>query len=189
MKKSLLFIVIVCISLCSFSQSVVNKTLKEVSPAAAGFSAERLARIDKLLQEYADKKWLGGASGIVVHNGSIVYYKGIGYDDIETKKAEKRDAIFRIASQTKAITSVAVMMLYEQGKFLLDDPISNYIPEFKNPKVLDKFNETDTTYTTVPAKREVTIRDLLTHTSGIAYAQIGSKESNAIYYKNGIIGG
>jgi CubicO group peptidase (beta-lactamase class C family) len=81
------------------------------------------------------------------------------------------------------------MMLYEQGKFLLDDPISNYIPEFKGQKVLDKFNEADTTYTTVPAKREVTIRDLLTHTSGIAYAQIGTKESNAIYYKNGIVGG
>ncbi|MEJ0102487.1 MAG: serine hydrolase domain-containing protein [Bacteroidota bacterium] len=189
MKKTLLFIIVVGISHFSFSQSAVNKTLKEVSPEAAGFSAERLARIDKLLQEYADKKWIGGASAIVVHNGSIVYYKGIGYDDIETKKAEKRDAIFRIASQTKAITSVAVMMLYEQGKFLLDDPISAYIPEFKNPKVLDKFNEADTTYTTVPAKREITIRDLLTHTSGIAYAQIGSKESNAIYYKNGIIGG
>jgi CubicO group peptidase (beta-lactamase class C family) len=189
MKKCLLSVLIICISLCSFSQSAVNKTLKEVSPAAAGFSAERLARIDKLLQEYADKKWIGGASAIIVHNGSIVYYKGIGYDDIETKKAEKRDAIFRIASQTKAITSVAVMMLYEQGKFLLDDSVSTYIPEFKNQKVLDKFNEADTTYTTVPAKRAVTIRDLLTHTSGIAYAQIGSKESNAIYYKNGIVGG
>jgi CubicO group peptidase (beta-lactamase class C family) len=73
--------------------------------------------------------------------------------------------------------------------YLLNDPISKYIPEFKNPKVLDKFNEADTTYTTVPAKREITIRDLLTHTSGIAYAQIGTKESNAIYYKAGVVGG
>ena len=193
MKKLLLATTAIMLTITCFTQSTNNsassRTIKEVSPAAAGFSAERLARIDKVLQEYVDKKWLAGGSAIVVHNGSIVYYKAFGYDDIDTKKAEKKDAIFRIASQTKAITSVAVMMLYEQGKFLLDDPLSKYIPEYKDQKVLDKFNEADTTYTTVPAKREVTIRDLLTHTSGIAYAQIGSKESNAIYYKNGIVGG
>jgi CubicO group peptidase (beta-lactamase class C family) len=192
MKRILLFIAALLISCISFSQSSAisnGKLLKEVNPVAAGFSAERLTRIDKLLQEYIDKKWIGGASAIVVHNGAIVYYKAAGYNDFNGKKAQQRDDIFRIASQTKAITSVAVMMLYEQGKLLLDDPVSNYIPEFKNPKVLDKFNEVDTTYTTVAAKREITIRDLLTHTSGIAYAQIGSKESNAIYYKNGIVGG
>jgi CubicO group peptidase (beta-lactamase class C family) len=192
MKKLLLAFASFVLSIACFSQSTgaaSTKIIKEVAPAAAGFSAERLARIDKVLQEYVDKKFLAGGSAIVVHNGSIVYYKAFGYDDIDTKKAEKKDAIFRIASQTKAITSVAVMMLYEQGKFLLDDAVSRYIPEFKDQKVLDKFNEKDTTWTTVPAKREVTIRDLLTHTSGIAYAQIGSKESNAIYYKNGIVGG
>jgi CubicO group peptidase (beta-lactamase class C family) len=81
------------------------------------------------------------------------------------------------------------MMLYEEGKFMLDEPISNFIPEFKSPKVLDKFNKEDSSYTTVPAKREVTIRDLLTHTSGIGYAQIGSPEQNAIYYKAGVVGG
>ena len=188
MKQTLLAITAVCISVISFSQSSAG-ILKEVSPAAGGFSAERLTRIDKLFQEYTDKKFIGGASAIVVHNGVIVYYKAFGYNDAATKKAQLKDDIFRIASQTKAITSVAVMMLYEQGKFLLDDAVSQYIPEFKNPKVLDKFNEADSSYTTVPAKREVTIRDLLTHTSGIAYAQIGSKESNAIYYKNGIVAG
>ena len=193
MKKFLLAATSVLFSIAVFSQSPATtssaKTLKETNPTSAGFSPERLARIDKLLQEYVDKKWTAGGSAIIVHNGSIVYYKGFGYDDVDTKKPEKKDAIFRIASQTKAITSVAVMILYEQGKFLLDDAVSTYIPEFKNPKVLDKFNEKDTTYTTVPAKREITIRDLLTHTSGIGYAQIGSKEANAIYYKNGIWGG
>lgn len=191
MRKLLLFIAVI-LSCTVFSQSAgitSLKTIKEVPPSSAGFSAERLARIDKVLQEYVDNKWLAGGSAIIVHNGSIVYYKAFGYDDINAKKAEKRDAIFRIASQTKGITSVAVMMLYEQGKFLLDDPVSKYIPEYKDQKVLDKFNEKDTTYTTVPAKRDITIRDLLTHTSGIAYAQIGTKESNAIYYKNGIVGG
>lgn len=191
MRKLLLFIAVI-LSCTVFSQSAgiaSLKTIKEVPPSSAGFSAERLARIDNVLQEYVDNKWLAGGSAIIVHNGSIVYYKAFGYDDIDAKKAEKRDAIFRIASQTKAITSVAVMMLYEQGKFLLDDPVSKYIPEYKDQKVLEKFNEKDTTYTTVPAKRDITIRDLLTHTSGIAYAQIGTKESNAIYYKNGIVGG
>src|SRR6185369_4917631 len=143
----------------------------------------------KLVKEYIDKKWIAGATVLVARDGKIVYYKGLGYDDIDKKTPLKKDAICRIASQTKAITSVALMMLYEEGKILLSDPVSKYIPEFKNPKVLDKFNAADTTYTTVPAKREITIRDLLTHTSGIGYAQIGSKESNAIYYKAGVVGG
>ena len=163
--------------------------LTEAPPASVGMSAERLARIDNLVKEYVDKRWIAGATVLVARNGKIVYYKGLGYDDIDKKTPIKKDAICRIASQTKAITSVAVMMLYEEGKLLLNDPVSKYIPEFKNPKVLDKFNEADTTYTTVPAKREITIHDLLTHTSGIGYAQIGSKESNAIYYKAGVVGG
>ncbi|HEV8505284.1 MAG TPA: serine hydrolase domain-containing protein [Chitinophagaceae bacterium] len=164
-------------------------TLREALPESVGMSSERLARIDNLVKEYIDKKWIAGATVLVARDGKIVYYKGLGYDDIDKKTSMKKDAICRIASQTKAITSVAVMMLYEEGKIVLSDPISKYIPEFKNPKVLDKFNAADTTYTTVPAKREITIRDLLTHTSGIAYAQIGTKESNAIYYKAGVVGG
>ncbi|MBS1620014.1 MAG: beta-lactamase family protein [Bacteroidetes bacterium] len=192
MKKIFPVAVVLLFSLSGLSQSTriaASKVLKESFPEAAGFDPNRLTRIDKVLQEYVDKKWVAGGSAIVVHNGSIVYYKAFGYDDIDIKKPEKKDAIFRIASQTKAITSVAIMMLYEQGKFLLDDPVSSYIPEYKNPRVLDKFNEKDTTYTTVPAKREITIRDLLTHTSGIGYAQIGTKTANAIYYKNGISSG
>ena len=182
--------ILIALLLTSFlSSNAQTNVLQVSSPEMAGMSSERLKIIDTLVQGYINRHWYADAVAIIVHNGKVVYYKGFGYDDIDAKKPEKKDAIFRIASQTKAITSVAVMMLYEQGKFLLDDPISTYIPEFKNPKVLDKFNEKDTTYTTVPAKREITIRDLLTHTSGIGYAQIGSKESNAIYYKNGIWGG
>ncbi len=150
------------------------------------FYSEKLARIDKLIQGYIDSNWIAGAIGLVAQNGTIFYYKSLGYDDKEKGKLLQKDAIFRIASQTKAITAVAVMMLCEEGKFSLDDPISKYIPEFKNPKVLNTFNLTDTSFTTVPAKREITIRDLLTHTSGIGYAQIGSDTMNAIYYKAGI---
>ena len=166
-----------------------TSALREALPESVGMSSARLGRIDDLVKEYVDKKWIAGAAVLVARDGKIVYYKGLGYDDVDKKAPMKKDAICRIASQTKAITSVAVMILYEEGKILLSDPVSKYIPEFKNPKVLDKFNPADTTYTTVPAKREITIRDLLTHTSGIGYAQIGSKESNAIYYKAGVVGG
>jgi CubicO group peptidase (beta-lactamase class C family) len=158
-------------------------------PSSAGMSSERLKRIDRVVQEYVDKKWIAGAAAIIVRDGKIVYYKGIGWDDADRHSPMQKDAIFRIASQTKAITSVAVMMLYEEGKFLLDDPISKYIPEFRNPKVLDKFNEKDSSYSTVPAKREITIRDLLTHTSGIDYPIIGSPEMRAIYARSNVPSG
>jgi CubicO group peptidase (beta-lactamase class C family) len=99
----------------------------------------------------------------------------------------KKDAIFRIASQTKAITSTAVMMLWEEGKFQLDDPISKYIPEFGEAQILDTFNETDSTYTSKVAKNQITIRDLLTHTSGIGYGVIdGDERFKKIYAKAGI---
>jgi len=169
--------------------STSSQTLGVATPESQGMNTERLQRIDKAVNDYIDKSYLSGVVVLVARNGKVVYHKGLGYDDIEAKKAMDKDAIFRIASQTKAITSVAVMMLYEEGKFLLDDPISKYIPSFKNPTVLDKFNPKDSSYTTVPAKREITIRDLLTHTSGISYAGIGTREAIAIYAKNNIPGG
>lgn len=149
----------------------------------------RLARIDRLIQQFIDSGWINGATALVAKDGKIIYHKGLGYNDVAKKTALPKDAIVRIASQTKAITSVAVMMLYEEGKILLDEPVSKYIPGFKNPTVLDRFNEADTTYTTIPAKSEITIRQLLTHTSGLQYAQIGNKTFNAIYAKAGIVAG
>ncbi|MBS1660443.1 MAG: beta-lactamase family protein [Bacteroidetes bacterium] len=143
----------------------------------------RLARVDTLVKGYLDKGWINGVVTIVVRNGHVVLYKGYGYSDAEVKKPMKRDDLFRIASQTKAIVSVGVMQLFEEGKFYLDEPIADFIPAFKQPQVVDKFNEADSTYTTVPAKREITIRDLLTHTSGIDYPSIGSAKMKAIYAK------
>ena len=190
MKKWLFLLVLIpSFALISQAQTTKVTMLTEAKPEAVGMSSEKLKRIDQLVQEYINNRWVAGAAVIVARKGKIVYYKGIGFDDVDKKTALKRDAIFRIASQTKAITSVAIMMLYEEGKFLLEDPISKYIPEFKNPKVLDQFNEKDSSYTTVPAKREITIRDLLTHTSGIGYAQIGTKTMNAIYARAGVVGG
>lgn len=164
------------------AQSVKNFT-PAAKPEDAGFSATRLARIDKMVEEHVKNQWIPGAVALIVRNGKVVYYKTFGWSDVDKKTSLKKDDIFRIASQSKAITSLAVMMLWEEGKFLLDEPVSKYIPEFKNPKVLKNFNKADTTFTTEPADREISIRHLLTHSSGIDYAVIGSQEFKAIYAK------
>jgi len=123
----------------------------------------------------------------VARKGKIVYHKAFGMADNQSNRELKRDDIFRIASQSKAITSTAVMMLWEEGKFQLDDPISKYIPEFKNPQVLRTFRYSDTSYTTEAAKREITIRHLLTHTSGLGYGVIdGDERFKMLYNKAGI---
>ena len=157
--------------------------LQEARPETVGMSSERLQRLDRMVQMYIDSGRQAGVAVLIARNGKIVHHKAYGYDDLARKTALRRDAIFRIASQTKAITSMGVLMLYEEGKFLLDDPISKYLPAFKTMTVLDKFDDKDSSFTTVPAKREITIRSLLTHTSGLGYPGIGSKEANSIYAK------
>lgn len=189
MKRTLPFILVLFLFSCEEKKNQTTPVLKESSPESVGFSAQRLARLDTALNTWVKDGWINGAVALIARDGKIVYYKATGYNNLETKEALKRDDIFRIASQTKAITSVGVMMLYEEGKFLLEDPVSKFIPSFANATVLDKFNAKDTTYTTIPAKRPITIRDLLTHTSGIGYAQIGSLAENAIYAKNNITAG
>ncbi|MEO3403491.1 serine hydrolase domain-containing protein [Mucilaginibacter sp. CAU 1740] len=186
MKRIFTFLLLVALTARSFAQGNV---LKPADPVAAKFSPERLKRIDDMIEQNIDSGYVKGAVGFIARDGKIVYNKSFGLADEDQKKLMTNDAIFRIASQTKAITSVAVMMLFEEGKFLLDDPISKYLPTFAHPKVVDQFNERDSSYTTIPAKREITIRDLLTHTSGIEYAQIGSPKMKAIYAKAGIPAG
>ena len=163
--------------------------LQQATPEAGGFSATRLARLDSGMADWVRKKWVNGSVALIARNGKIVFDKAYGYNDPSTKEPLNKDGIFRIASQTKAVTVTAVMMLWEEGKFSLNDPVSKYIPSFANEKVLNTFDPKDTTFTTVPAKRPITIFDLLTHTSGIGYPAIGSKEANAIYAKYMITGG
>ncbi|WP_084097290.1 serine hydrolase domain-containing protein [Cyclobacterium lianum] len=155
------------------------------NPESVGMSSERLDRVDAMLQEAVADNTIPGAVALIVRNGKIVFHQAYGQANAEGKELRK-DAIFRIASQSKAITSTAVMMLWEEGKFQLDDPISKYIPEFKNPEVLVNFRYADTTYTTRPAEREITIRHLLTHTSGLGYGVIdGDERMKMIYHKAG----
>lgn len=159
------------------------------TPEAVGFSSKRLARIDALIQPVVAKGDIPGVVVLIVRDGQIVMHKAYGVRDAGTRVPLQKDDIFRIASQSKAITSLAVMMLWEEGRFGLDDPIENYIPEFKNPRVLTKFNPTDSSYESAPARRRPTIRHLLTHSSGLDYAAIGSDDFKAVYAKAGIPSG
>ncbi len=164
-----------------------SQPLVEAAPESVGMSSERLARIDAMCQEAVAAGDVPGIVALVARKGKIVYHKAFGMADNQSNRQLKRDDIFRIASQTKAITATAVMMLWEEGKFQLDDPISKYIPEFKNPQVLKTFRYADTSYTTEAAKREITIRHLLTHTSGLGYGVIdGDERFKMMYYKAGI---
>ena len=138
------------------------------------FDTEKLQRIDGLIQKHIKQKHIPGGAALVIQDGKIIYENAIGYADVENGKKLKTDDIFRIASQSKALTSLAAMMLWEEGKFFLDDPVSKYIPEFAQPKVLMSYDAKDGSYTTEPANREITVRDLFRHTSGIAYPAIFS---------------
>ncbi|HEY4327988.1 MAG TPA: serine hydrolase domain-containing protein [Mucilaginibacter sp.] len=177
---------------CANSTHAQSKVLTEAAPAAGGFSAARLARLDSGMKAWVDQKWVNGSAILIARHGKIVFYKAHGYNDPATKAPLEKTGIFRIASQTKALTVVSVMMLWEEGKFSLDDPVSKFIPSFANEKVLASFNPKDTTYTTVRAKRQITIRDLLTHTSGIGYPGIvglSTPAENALYGKSAVTGG
>ena len=180
---------------CIFFTNIViaqSKVLTEAPAAAGGFSAARLGRLDSAMNAWVTQKWVNGSAVLIARHGKIVFYKAHGYNDPDTKAPLERTDIFRIASQTKALTVVSVMMLWEEGKFSLDDPVSKFIPSFANEKVLATFDPKDTTYTSVPAKRQVTIRDLLTHTSGIGYPNIigiSTPAENALYGKSSVTGG
>jgi len=157
-------------------------------PSAAGFVTERLDRIDVAINaEIADAK-IPGAVALVIRNGNVVYFKSFGLADVESQTPMQNDNIFRIASMTKAITSVAVMILYEQGRFQLNDPVSKYIPEFAEMAVVSAVDDDGKVTSTVAAMKPIKIIDLLTHTSGIGYPFMPSSVQKT-YVDAGIIDG
>ena len=164
--RSLLLVVLVSSSLVASGQR---------TPGAV--ASDRLARIDQLLQRYVDENRIGGAVALVLRDGRPVYERALGWNDKEAGRKMTTDAIFRIASQTKAITSVAVLSLVEEGRVALNNPVSEFIPGFAKTMVAVK-NGADVTM--VPANRPVTIRDLLTHSAGISY---GTDASVAALYE------
>jgi CubicO group peptidase (beta-lactamase class C family) len=173
---SLLLILTLCPAL-AFAQAK-----PQTNPhVALTVDSSRLARLDGVLQEYVDKNQLAGIVALVLQDGKPVYERAFGWADKESNRKMTTDTIFRIASQTKAITSAAILILMEEGKLSVDDPVSKFIPTFRNTTVAVK---KESGVEIVPAKRQITIRDLLTHTAGISYGI--QPEVAALYEAKGL---
>lgn len=159
-------------------------------PESVGMSTERLERIAGVFQEHVDKGNLPGVIVLVARKGKLVYSEALGFQDKAAGKPLEKDAIFRMYSMTKPMASVAAMMLIEEGKMQLNDPVSKFLPAMKNLQVSVAKTDAEfakTTYTLVPADREMTVQDLLRHTSGLLYANLtqntGVKDA---YAKGGV---
>jgi CubicO group peptidase (beta-lactamase class C family) len=161
-------------------------------PEDVGLSTERLRRINDMIQQYIDSNQISGGVTMVSRRGQIAHFEAQGLMDIESNTPMSKDAIFRIASMTKPVTGVAILMLMEEGKLRLTDPVSRFIPEFKSTKVAmakpvtpsppgpNRQPPREPEIYTVPADREITIRDLLTHTSGLESGGWGTPEANRV---------
>jgi CubicO group peptidase (beta-lactamase class C family) len=159
--------VVTWLAFAAFIAATAALTAQTAKPRTAVSStallpAERVERIDRALQRYVDENRIGGAVALVLRDGQPVYERAVGWSDKEAGRRMTTDTIFRIASQTKAITSTAILSLVEEGKLTLTDPVSRVIPQFAKTTVASGGS-------IVPAKRAITIRDLLTHTAGISY--------------------
>jgi len=171
---------------------IASSLAQTISPAGSaavpGISKDRIDHIDAMLEQAIQQQNVPGLVAMIVKEGKIVYHSAKGYASVEHGKKMEKNSIFRIASQTKAITSTAILILWEEGKLRLDDPISKYIPEFQHPQVLASFRYSDSSYTTKSSARQITIRHLLTHTSGLGYGVIdGDERMKMIYQKAGVV--
>lgn len=176
--KFIIALLLVSISLVGY-QNKGSLTIAE--PESVGMSAKKLAKINALVETFIADGKVPGGSFLVAKEGKIVYEYTAGNRTSKNEVPYQSDDIYRIASMTKAVTSVAVMQLFEQGKIGLDDPVYKYIPAYKNQVVLDSFNPADSTFTTVPVDKPVTVRNLLTHTSGIIYGAFNPGKLMAVY--------
>ena len=150
--------------------------LPRASPESVGMSSERLARIRPAMQRYIDAQLVPGTVTIIARRGKVVHFEALGFMDVEHATPMREDAIFRIASMSKPVTSVALMMLWEEGKFQLNDPVSKYLPEFSDQRVSTTSDASGATGELVALKRPATVRDMLTHTAGMANNYIGNTE-------------
>jgi CubicO group peptidase (beta-lactamase class C family) len=192
MKRIAVFSLIAALSLSLVAGDgrVVAQSSKTGLPTArpeeVGMSSERLGRVRVAMQRYVDKGLVPGVVMLVARRGRVVYFDAVGYRDVEAKAPMTTDTIFRIASMTKPIASVALMTLYEEGHFLLSDPIAKFLPEFANMKVAQAAPPAETggaPYKLVPAKNPITIKHILTHTAGFpnTYRGITREEYDKTY--------
>lgn len=187
MNHRLKSLVVVLLLLLACAPPVYSKGTAKTGPEALGMSTERLNRIDSFLTKAVKQQQIKGAVALVARNGKVVYQKAFG--EMDEGKPMRSDAIFRICSMTKPITAVAVMMLWEQGFFTLDDPIANYIPEFKDMKVLVMDKSEEKGFRLDPAKTPITIRQLLSHTSGLSYGFFARPVIGQCYLENDVSDG
>jgi CubicO group peptidase (beta-lactamase class C family) len=196
--RSLILFLVLSLAGAGFGQSAAQNgagrsrssanNLARATPEDVGMSTERLKRIRVVAQSAVDEGKIAGAVTLVARKGRIAHLEAVGMSDKEAGQPMRADTIFRIASMTKAVTSIAAMMLCEDGKLLLNDPVSKYIPEFKGAQVAVP-SEDKKSFTLVPAKSEITIRHLLTHTSGITYRFIGAEPWARLYKEAGVVDG
>ena len=173
------------------SLATVASAANSARPEELGFSPSRLARLDAVIQDSVDRHQLAGAVMFIARNGQTAHFKAYGLQDIETGKPMAPDAIFRIASMSKAVTTVAALMLYEEGRFMLNDPVSKFIPAFANSVVAvppPGDAPAATKFVTVPAKRPITIRDLMRHTAGLTYGDGKSDLASDLYKEANVQG-
>src|SRR4051812_29447692 len=176
------------LSILLAGSAAIAQKLPTAAPDSVGFSAERLERLHRGMQGLVDQHEVSGIVTLLARDGKVVDVHAVGLQDIESKKPMQTDTLFRIASMSKPITSVAIMMLYEDGKLLLTDPVSKFIPAFKEMRVVTR-NEPGADAATTPAKGPITIRDLLTHRSGLSYGFLDSGPVGEAYRKSGVSDG
>jgi CubicO group peptidase (beta-lactamase class C family) len=158
-------------------------------PRAEGFRPETLDKIKPVLEQVVKERKVSGVSTLLARHGKIVHLATVGKRDVEADRPMERSTLFRIASMSKPITSAGVMILVDEGKLKLDDPVSKYLPEFKNPVVLARDSKSPENFTTIPAKRPITIHQLLTHTSGLTYRFSGRPILSPLYVEYGVSDG
>ena len=156
------------------------------SPEEVGMAADSLAQIEKSVMAYVDAKKYPGAVTLIAKNGKIIYESEVGWTDSTKTEAYRKDHLFRMASMTKPLVSVAAMQLIEAGKLQLDDPVGKYIPSFLKTEILNDFNANDTTWTAMPNSNSPTVKNLLTQTAGVPYGFMNPPVNGAILAKHGI---
>ena len=188
-RFSIIYALIFCFLISSCTKQHKDTSTEKfqfATPAEVGMISDSLVKIDKMVMDFVDAKKYPGAVTLIAKNGKIIYESEVGWSDSLRTEPYRKDHLFRMASMTKPIVSVAAMQLIEQGKLNLDDPVGKYITSFNETGVLTDFNPADSTYTSKPSESTPTIRQLLTHTAGVPYGFMNPSVNGAIYDKNDI---